>query len=249
MQWLLDLIKSEWATVMKAPMLMIIALAMGTGIGWLVASKWYETDLQTMRDTVANLQIKAHSESSVPSVVQASGQKPLQNNHQSDVPGALLEWASPDESCDVVIDGHRLKEWRDKYNVFETCLFADPTIDPMQNDALSISHPFAISDQPISISVPYSQRMLAAFEPQGWRAIQNAPKGAHVMVPRTLLIAVIVLPKGLNGSELRSMSDVEHLGGIILRKVGLFGQVPSWKLTPRQTRRRLPSGVERYEHH
>ena len=51
--WLLDHIKTEWATVVKAPLLLLAVLALGAFLGWTVASTFYEQDLQTLRDQLA----------------------------------------------------------------------------------------------------------------------------------------------------------------------------------------------------
>ena len=58
MQWLFDLIRAEWATVVKAPVLLIVVLALGAGLGWLGASAFYQQDLQTLRDTIQGLEAK-----------------------------------------------------------------------------------------------------------------------------------------------------------------------------------------------
>jgi hypothetical protein len=65
MQWLLDHIKSEWATVMKAPILVVVVFVLGGIVSWWLTSTLYQADLQTLRDTVTSLETKPHKERTI----------------------------------------------------------------------------------------------------------------------------------------------------------------------------------------
>jgi len=58
MYWLIEHIKAEWETVMKMPVISLVILVAGIGVGWTAARAFDARDLQIMRDQVAGSQPK-----------------------------------------------------------------------------------------------------------------------------------------------------------------------------------------------
>ena len=97
--WLFDHIKAEWATVVKAPFLLLAVLALGAFLGWTAASTFYEQDLQTLRDQLAPYLLEQKAP-----VVKAAAGSPSPTPTNSD---ALL--ALNDENATLRAENDRLK--------------------------------------------------------------------------------------------------------------------------------------------
>src|SRR5947207_2909394 len=70
----------------------------------------------------------------------------------------------PAQGCRMTIDGARLADYARKFDLAITCGVSDPTIDPMNNVAISVSRPITIQsfDFEVEVAISPATRLAAA---------------------------------------------------------------------------------------
>ncbi len=102
---------------------------------------------------------------------------------------------APNGRCRVVVDGTRLALSAKKFNLAVACGIADITIDDMDNPNFKISNPFDIRKDDITIEVA----------PPEWHGNFQ------------IRVKVLLLPKNVAPEQIKTLRDVEKLGGKILQ--------------------------------
>jgi hypothetical protein len=122
------------------------------------------------------------------------------------LPMVLNGWGADSGSrvCSVTIDTSRLVGLKDKYRVIGICGMIDASTDPQDDDRIAVSKPFNITGQPLAINVPYGDLLLTATN--------ATPSNFTVGLWHT----VALIPKDVNVSEIKHVSDVEKRNGRVI---------------------------------
>jgi hypothetical protein len=135
-------------------------------------------------------------------------------------PRIIVGWGPPGPNCGFVIDAAPLVIFADKNNVAMVCGMSDATRDKYEDERITVSSPFTIQPQMLSISAPYSALMADAVN----KARENTPTPtrdkSNVAVP--IWYEVVVIPKGTNLSDIHKLSDIPRYGGEILSQDARF---------------------------
>jgi hypothetical protein len=108
-------------------------------------------------------------------------------------------------NCAGIIDTSRLVGRKDKDRLVLICGVNDPTRDPIEDDRVAVSRPFTITGQVTNIVAPYGAMIAAVNElPQ--------VQGTGFM----LWHSVALVPKDVEVSEIKRISDVAKRGGKIV---------------------------------
>lgn len=130
-------------------------------------------------------------------------------------PMMLTGWGGDPNArnCSATIDTSRLIGRKEKDRLILLCGVYDPTQDPMEDDRIAVSRPFTISGQPTTIVAAYGAMQAAVDD----------------LIPRNqgfvLWHSVAVVPKDLNVSEIKRVSDVAKRGGKVITEpqAGAYG--------------------------
>jgi hypothetical protein len=128
---------------------------------------------------------------------------------QPEILNVIRVWGGTYENCYVTIDGTGLMKYRDEYNLYSSCGVVSSTVDKFQNEVIAISNPFSISKDQISIDVRYTPAMLEIFKAIGTPPMQSK-------VP-SVWAQPFLLPKNVNVSRIKRLSDVHEFGGKIIQ--------------------------------
>ena len=96
----------------------------------------------------------------------------------------------------VLLDGSRLANYSDKYNVALACEIADNTVDDLDNKSLKVSSSFNIRPDDMKIDL-----VTGEYRP---------PTG---QTQYQIKCRVLLLPKQIKSEEIKTLRDVERLGG------------------------------------
>jgi hypothetical protein len=121
------------------------------------------------------------------------------------LPNILMSWGGDPaaKTCSSIIDTSRLVGVEDKYHVILICGMADPTTDPLEDTRIAVSKPFTVNGQAISVVAPYG-------------ALMNAAGSVGQNQAFALWHSVVLLPKDIDTSEIKRVSDVGKRGGRII---------------------------------
>jgi len=117
---------------------------------------------------------------------------------------------------------------KDKYRVIAMCGMADATTDPMEDARIAVSKTFTINGQTIGITAPYGHLREAS---------DTIPSSQTFNLWHT----VALLPKDVDASEIKRVSDIEKRGGrmVVQPAAGAFanpalgtGPLPPAATTP-----------------
>jgi hypothetical protein len=145
----------------------------------------------------------------------------------SSMPAILNQWTTgPGGGCGGVVDSTKLIGWKNKYRIILVCGVTDDRIDPRDNDKISLSKPFTITGQPISIAVDGGGMQ---------DAINQMPVGASAFMWHT--IALVPLDEDM--SEIKRLSDITRHGGLLASPAGAymsgFSKLPQGSVQPQQS--------------
>lgn len=129
----------------------------------------------------------------------------------------FAQWSvTPDgTSCVATIDTSRLSfERRDKYEIALACGFADPSLDKLKDDRITVSPLFTLENV-ITIVMPMSTLMAEALQRDREEAVRRsgAPKGMALSLTNTIWFRGVLLPKGADISSIHRLTDVAMRGG------------------------------------
>lgn len=116
-------------------------------------------------------------------------------------------------ACDGRIDTSRLLELRRDFDLILVCAVQDPTTDITESTGISVSLPFHITDADVYIQVQPSEKML---DLQNKLISSQRNEGANVVYLGTIIVAAVI-PKGTPTEKITRLSDIERLGGRVLR--------------------------------
>jgi hypothetical protein len=121
-------------------------------------------------------------------------------------------------TCDAQFNGAPLIIFARRYRVALACEVVDPTMDPLDNPAMTMSRPFEIYGGPISISVVYSKPMMEYIAAHLSHGMTGLPKGHAANESYELLFQPVLLPLSgsCDGFSIRKMSDILRCGGKFL---------------------------------
>lgn len=129
-------------------------------------------------------------------------------------PNVLAGWGGDtvSKNCNANIDESRLLGLKDKYRLILICGVSDPQQDPLEDERIAISRPFTIIGQSAGIVAPFG-------------GMETALKTMQPNQNFGMWHTVAVIPKDLNVSEIKRVSDIPKRGGKILTEpgAGAFG--------------------------
>lgn len=136
------------------------------------------------------------------------------------------------ESCVTSINGEALRDFKDSFDVVVVCGVGDAQVDRIANTKITASEPFAIIPSGILIKVVFSGEAKDEIDRQ-YREAEIAVKSKladlQTTCPPPVAIAietwreVVLVPKNTQASEIRSLGDVNRLGGKVLSRELLNG--------------------------
>jgi len=131
--------------------------------------------------------------------------------------GLILHYGA----CSAGIDGSKLSEWQDKYQVALICGYNDPGKDKYRARAISISPLSIIRPEEIQLIAPHSRDMTNAIE----RAVDDVLRNSRQPSPGELVLVhvptwneIVLFPAGLDLSDIHRLADVREKGGMILSR-------------------------------
>jgi len=123
----------------------------------------------------------------------------------SAVPDVLASWGHDAMYCSGTIDTSRLLSFKDKYKVGLVCGIDDPTSERLDDNRITISKPFEIVEGGVVIHAPYRPVTLELMQKYQSR-------------PFFLWFEVILIPINIPTDKILTLSDVQTMGGKILRE-------------------------------
>jgi len=133
----------------------------------------------------------------------------------------LQSWGTGPTDCLGQIDTSKLIGFENKDHIVLMCGVSDPKIDPLDDTHIAVSAPFTINGGVILIDAPIDGMS---------KVIDPLPVGA----PFQTWHSVALWPASEDVSEIKSVSDIEKHGGIILTnpKAGGFSGVSAKGMPP-----------------
>jgi hypothetical protein len=126
------------------------------------------------------------------------------------MPAILTQWTTIPGGCGGVADSTKLVGWTNKYKIVLVCGVAYDSIDPLDNEDISISRPFTITGAPISMAVVGGKMQ---------EAIKRLPVGANALMWHT----VALVPLDEDMSEIKRLSDITRHRGLLASPAGAYG--------------------------
>ena len=147
----------------------------------------------------------------------------VQTVQQPPKPRIIMSWGSLDGSiCPIQLNTAPLTDFKDQYDIAIVCGITDPGADKFEDERITVSSPYTITLGNLEISTPISKSMSDARAKITQETLKNLPvkHGTTVTVQIPEWYEVVVLPKGVNISDIRKLSDVSRYGGKILSQIG-----------------------------
>lgn len=120
-------------------------------------------------------------------------------------PRILTEWGRSATGCWASLDTYPLRSFSKSHDLILTCGVRDPARDILDDDRITFSSPFVITGQQVTIATDYATNTK--------QIIANNPRPDLV-----IWYEAILLPKGLDRSRVKRLSDVPKENGKILRE-------------------------------
>jgi hypothetical protein len=133
------------------------------------------------------------------------------------VASAIKAWKGGELlACLVTVDGSRVAEFAPQYNLLMICGIGRPDAERSADRAISVSKAFTIEPKDFEIEEPVSGPMrvlLAEITRSNPTPPFQQPRRLH---EEALWYELALLPKGVDSFAVRTLSDIERLGGRIL---------------------------------
>jgi hypothetical protein len=193
----------ELKAVWKSVAFLVVIVAAGT---WFAANMFYSERFEVMEARLKQAQEAPKNNSGAASGNDASGG------------AALTSWGGGIPStCDATLNRGALAEYADKYDVALACAINYTNVDRFTDKAISIGNKFTLTDpSSVRISIPASAAMTSALESWAGAEAAKRPKeklGTPLRVNLTIWYEVLLLPKEVLITDIRSLSDLRRLGG------------------------------------
>lgn len=193
--------------------LAIVALATFSSGFW-AGAQFYERELGNKQSEIDLLmrQKEDAERASMPSTAPT----------QSDADDLIQEWSGGTlDLCQITVNGSsRLKQYRGEFNAVMLCGLRVPRRDRLNDEAVSVSTVQSI-DERFQLFAPVSEPMKALIESvEANTPRPNVPTGTKLAISIGLWYEVALLPKSSDLRLLRTLSDVERLGGRLFTDEG-----------------------------
>ena len=131
---------------------------------------------------------------------------------------ALKTWRGGEtNACMVALDGARLQAFAGAYNVAMVCGVERDDAEPLTDRAVTVSRAFGIEQAELAIEEAISGPMRVLLESRARQArVPDDPVDMSSLPPpheESLWYEVVLLPKDVNAFDVRTLADVERLGG------------------------------------
>ena len=113
----------------------------------------------------------------------------------------ILGWGGVPGNCNEIINSDVLLPYADKYKVVGICGVADPSVDIMEDERITVSNAFTILPGQLVI---HGSRQNALFP------LPSDPKAVIGVWHK-----IVLLPSNQNPDQIHTLSDVNRLGGHI----------------------------------
>lgn len=125
------------------------------------------------------------------------------------VPIVITGWGANTLVCQGNVDTSRLASFRDKYKLALACGINDPMTEKLDDVRITVSSAFEIIPGGVRIVGPLSPKMATYMG-----ELQKNDKEAQVPV----WFEAIIVPTGINPSEIKTLRDVYKFNGKIIRE-------------------------------
>jgi hypothetical protein len=115
----------------------------------------------------------------------------------------LMGYGGQGPQCTAIINVGPILQYKDSHNVLVVCGFTDATVDKQEDQRITVSHPYTITPENISIVTPFGPSMMSVAK--------QFKNGQMVSV----WYQVILLPKGTGAENIHKLSDVPRNGGMV----------------------------------
>jgi hypothetical protein len=235
-----EFVQRELEELRKAPVGVVVIFALGLGVGgygtFRVVTWMYERELTTARsDTAfAEKRLKDLQED-----LQGTRDETTSSGGGSSGVGALTSWGGGIPStCDATLNREALAEYADKYDVALACAVSYTNVDKFTDTAISLSNKFTLTDpSSLRISIPASPAMTSALENwAGVEAMKRPPerRGTPLRVNLTVWYEVLLLPKDVLITDVKSLSDLRRLGGQVAEGDGRAVTAQNIEMSPKK---------------
>jgi len=172
----------------------VLALVAGIPSAWFAFDSWWQSHPKAVQNT-------DHVEVS-PSKLESKTIHRMTFTSPKD--GWMTQWGgSPPNIVWAVVNGFDLGPAKGKFRYILLCRIDDPTIDEQQDTTIEHSVAFAINPESFKIGIPTSQSFIA-----------------RTISPKMVWIYLLLLPNTVQPEQIRTLSDVDRLGGGLLVKNG-----------------------------
>ena len=126
--------------------------------------------------------------------------------------------ADAEHTCHAVFNGPLLIQWSNNYRLALVCGVSDPTIDQFSNKHITVSSLFNITPSAIDISAQHRPETAKVIQRMINAQLAIIPKGARkqVGVEWSLWYRPVLLPPNVTPSDIRKLSDVAKLDGVVV---------------------------------
>lgn len=129
-------------------------------------------------------------------------------------PETFLAWGGGEVGqCYSVIDGSQLTRWETGYRVIIVCGVPDPHIDRFRDPNVTISSPYTIRPEAISISTPFSNEMAQKVSKVLKTIAKTLPKAPLITFSTWFQVAVI--PESCSTADIHQLADISKCGGMV----------------------------------
>jgi hypothetical protein len=206
----------ELSEVKKAPVAFVLVLCIGAFSGWWVTSRWDEQryrgridDLET-RVQLRDDQIRGKDQEIATLKAQSQASPPPSGY-------ALTSWGGGvPQTCGATLNREPLAQYADRYDAAVACGFALANVDKFADRGISISDKYALFERSsIALSIPSSGAMSSALT-EWWKVeLQKRPPAErpNVRVNLAVWFEVLLVPKDVLITDIRTLSDLRRLGG------------------------------------
>lgn len=206
-------IKKDWSVLKQAKtslaIITLLALSLG-GYGGFRVTDYVLRERNATLQTMLDAERQKHSQASA---TQLKGRVLVGYGAESGV------------VCMATINLAVLIEFQDKYDALVVCGLVDQTVDRMTDKRTSLSPPFVIRREvaaatwQLSPEMAEGQNKLAAPVREQLRKMK-IPESLGLTAVTNKWYEVILLPKGTNQGEIRSLLDATYHGGKLLAQEG-----------------------------
>lgn len=198
----------EVAEVRRVPVTCAAACAIGIAVGWYVTSVFYAERFSVMEERLKQAQEAPKGNQQATATV-AGGES------------VLTQWgAGVPRTCGGIVNRQPLAKHADKYDVVIACGFGLPNVDKYADQAISLSPKYSLRElAQIVLAIPVSEAMRSSLAAFATREHQSTPvdKQAGLRFNVGVWYEVLLVPREVLVSDIKSLADVRRLGGEVMQ--------------------------------